>query len=220
MAYRSDRRRLAFESLESRGMLAAVFGSLDTAPERDASWCDIDSPPATDAACEPGPIDAIPVPDAFIMPVEDSLLIVDDAPWVVDDALWVVIDEPWFFDDAAADGWCEPMFVFCPAPEEAFAILAVGFPADGDGDGEPMDVALEQAGVEQEAELPDPGTEDGRQMVFATLAADGPAPTARGPSATAIRHQMAAAFGFSLPAADGDAFWTGFGIGTAKRRTR
>jgi hypothetical protein len=112
------------------------------------------------------------------------------------------------------------MFVFCPAPEEAFAILAVGFPADGDGDGEPMDVALEQAGVEQEAELPDPGTEDGRQMVFATLAADGPAPTARGPSATAIRHQMAAAFGFSLPAADGDAFWTGFGIGTAKRRTR
>jgi hypothetical protein len=191
MAYRSDRRRLAFESLESRGMLAAVFGSLDTAPERDASWCDIDSPPATEAACEPGPIDAIPVPDAFIMPVEDSLLIVDDAPWVVDDALWVVIDEPWFFDDAAADGWGEPMFV-----------------------------ALEQAGVEQEAELPDPGTEDGRQMVFATLAADGPAPTARGPSATAIRHQMAAAFGFSLPAADGDAFWTGFGIGTAKRRTR
>lgn len=184
MAYRSDRRRLAFESLESRGMLAAVFGSLDTAPERDASWCDIDSPPATEAACEPGPIDAIPVPDAFIMPVEDSLLIVDDAPWVV-------IDQPWFFDDAAAEGWCEP-----------------------------MDVAVEQAGAEREAELPDPGTDEGRQMVFATLAADVPAPTARGPSATAIRHQMAAAFGFSLPAADGDAFWTGFGIGTAKRRTR
>lgn len=187
MAHRFDRRRLAFESLESRGMLAALIGPLDTAVDCDAPSFDIGSPPVVG--------DTITVPDVFIP----------------------VVDEPRLIDGPADDAWSEPKFVFGPAPEETFATWSVEMPADGVV--EPMCFAADAAGGDPPVELPDAGTDDGRQVAFAMRGADLPAPTARGPSAVAIQYQFAA-FGFSLAAADGDVARIGWGSVPAKRRTR
>lgn len=219
MAHRFDRRRLAFESLESRAMLAGLCGTPDTTVDGDAPSFDMEAKPAADVAREPELTGAIETPDVFALPIDETWF--SDETWFGDETWWM--DETWFSDETAVDAQeievrFETLCRFDPAPDAAVADWLIEVPADGEL--EPMCVTAYGADAEREVELPEPGADDGRQLAFAALADDLPAPTARGPSPAATRYQLAAAFGFGIPAADGDAFRPGFGGGPAKRRTR